>query len=95
VQPLHGLTFALLHLACMRRLAAIVPAGLWATAQAIYGTLAVGATTAVLTLAAGPLYARFGGAAFWLMAALCAAALPIAWTLRDTQLSRDHPPCAQ
>jgi MFS transporter, PPP family, 3-phenylpropionic acid transporter len=95
VQPLHGVTFALLHLACMRRLAAIVPAGLWATAQAIYGTLAVGATTAVLTLAAGPLYARFGGAAFWLMAALCAAALPIAWTLRDTQLSRDHPPCAQ
>ena len=95
VQPLHGLTFALLHLACMRQLAAIVPAGLSATAQAIYGTLAVGATTAVLTLAAGPLYARFGGAAFWPMAVLCAVALPIAWTLRDTQLSRDHPPRAQ
>ena len=28
VQPLHGLTFALLHLACMRLLAGIVPPGL-------------------------------------------------------------------
>jgi MFS transporter, PPP family, 3-phenylpropionic acid transporter len=95
VQPLHGLTFALLHLACMRQLAAIVPPGLSASAQAIYGTLAAGAMTAVLTFAAGPLYGRFGGGGFWPMAALCAAALPVAWTLRDKQLSRDHPPCAQ
>jgi MFS transporter, PPP family, 3-phenylpropionic acid transporter len=83
VQPLHGITFALLHLACMRQLAEIVPAGLSATAQAIYGPLGVGATTAVLMLASGPLYGRFGGSAFWLMAALCAVALPVAWTLRD------------
>lgn len=32
VQPLHGLTFAALHLACMRLLAAIVPRRLAATA---------------------------------------------------------------
>ena len=32
VQPLHGLTFALLHLACMRLLSHIVPPGLSATA---------------------------------------------------------------
>lgn len=77
VQPLHGLTFALLHLACMRLIARIVPPGLEGTAQAVYGTIGVGAASAALTLASGPLYARFGASAFWAMAALCAAAVPI------------------
>ena len=48
VQPLHGLTFALLHLACMRLIVQVVPVRLAATAQSIYGTLCVGL---VLTLA--------------------------------------------
>jgi PPP family 3-phenylpropionic acid transporter len=82
VEPLHGLSFALLHLACMRVLAAIVPPGLAGTAQAIYGTLGIGATSAILTLASGTLYANFGAAGFWAMAALCAAALPLTLTLR-------------
>jgi PPP family 3-phenylpropionic acid transporter len=77
VQPLHGLTFALLHLACMRLIARLVPDGLEGTAQAIYGTLGVGAASAALTLASGALYGRFGPAAFWAMAALCAAAVPV------------------
>lgn len=77
VQPLHGLTFALLHLACMRLIARLVPAGLEGTAQAIYGVLAVGTASAALTLASGMLYGRFGPSAFWAMAALCAAALPV------------------
>lgn len=80
-QPLHGLTFALLHLACMRLLIGTVPPQLAATGQAIYA-LAAGAATALLTLAAGALYARFGAAAFFAMAALCAAALPLTWGLR-------------
>jgi PPP family 3-phenylpropionic acid transporter len=80
-QPLHGITFALLHLACMRLLAQSVPDDLAATAQAIYGTVGVGAATAVVTLASGWLYARFGGAAFAVTAALCLAALPIAPSL--------------
>ena len=41
VQPLHGITFALLHLACMRLLSRIVPHGLEGTAQAIYGTVGI------------------------------------------------------
>jgi PPP family 3-phenylpropionic acid transporter len=82
VEPLHGLTFALLHLACMRVLAVIVPPQLAGTAQAIYGTLGIGATSAVLTLASGALYANFGAAGFWAMAALCAVALPLTLTLR-------------
>jgi len=83
MQPLHGLTFALFHLACMRLLAGMVPPGLAATAQAIYGTLAVGAATAALMLLSGLIYARLGPHGFWIMAALCAAALPLTFRLRQ------------
>jgi PPP family 3-phenylpropionic acid transporter len=76
VQPLHGATFALLHLACMRIIARTVPAGLAGTAQAIYA-FSAGVASAVLTLASGFLYGRFGPAAFWAMAALCGAAIPV------------------
>jgi len=86
VQPLHGLTFALLHLAAMRIIVREVPAGLEGVGQAVYG-LGIGATSALVTLAAGGLYARFGAPGFWAMAGLCAAALLPAWRLRRT--SRD------
>jgi MFS transporter, PPP family, 3-phenylpropionic acid transporter len=78
IQPLHGLTFALLHLACMRRLAETVPPGLSATALTLYGTVAIGAASVLLTLASGALYGAIGPQGFWVMAALCAAALPAA-----------------
>ena len=83
VQPLHGITFALLHLACMRLIACTVPQGLEGTAQAIYGTVGIGAATAVLTLISGGLYARLGAQGFWVMAALCALAFPLTWKLRQ------------
>jgi len=82
VQPLHGFTFALFHLACMRVLARTVPSGLEGTAQALYATVGVGAASALLTLAAGSLYGSLGPQAFWFMAALCAAALPLTLTLK-------------
>jgi len=89
MQPLHGITFALLHLACMRLLALSVPDALSATAQAIYSTVGVGAATAVLTLVSGWLYARLGAMAFAVMAALCLAAAPVACLLRvDNAASR-------
>ena len=66
----------------MRLLAVIVPPGLAATALAIYGTLAVGAASALLTLASGPIYSRLGPEGFWIMAALCAAALPLSRKLQ-------------
>jgi MFS transporter, PPP family, 3-phenylpropionic acid transporter len=44
-EPLHGLTFALLHLSCMRVLAALVPREIAGLAQAIYGTVGVGLTS--------------------------------------------------
>jgi MFS transporter, PPP family, 3-phenylpropionic acid transporter len=83
IQPLHGITFALLHLACMRLIARIVPPGLEGTAQAFYGAVGVGAATALLTLVSGALYARLDAQAFWIMAALCALALPLSWKLRS------------
>jgi PPP family 3-phenylpropionic acid transporter len=83
VEPLHGLTFALQHLACMRLIAAVVPPALAATAQAFYGTVAVGLASALLTLGSGPLFARAGAGGFWVMAGLCVAAIPVAWRLRS------------
>jgi PPP family 3-phenylpropionic acid transporter len=56
IQPLHGFTFALLHLASVRIIADTVPRSLAATAQAVYGLVAVGGTTALLTVASGWLY---------------------------------------
>jgi MFS transporter, PPP family, 3-phenylpropionic acid transporter len=82
IQPLHGLTFALFHLAAIQLIVAVAPVRLAATAQAIYGTLWVGLAIALLTFASGLLYARAGGAAFLLMAALCVVALPICAGLR-------------
>jgi PPP family 3-phenylpropionic acid transporter len=82
VQPLHGLTFALLHLACMRLMAAIVPPELAGTAQAIYATLGA-AASALLILASGSLYAHVGAQGFLVMAALCVAALPLTFGLRE------------
>ena len=52
LQPLHGLTFALLHLACMRVLGTVVPAGLAATAQALYA-FGAALVTAILMFFAG------------------------------------------
>ena len=88
VQPLHGLTFALLHLACMRLIAQVVPHGVEGTAQALYATVGIGAATALLTFASGILYARLGASGFWIMAALCAAACPLALRLRGGSAKR-------
>jgi MFS transporter, PPP family, 3-phenylpropionic acid transporter len=81
VQPLHGLTFALLHLACMRLIGAAVPQHLAATGQAIYA-FGPGLITALLTLSSGMLYARLGAGGFLLMALLSAVALPLCFGLK-------------
>jgi PPP family 3-phenylpropionic acid transporter len=59
-----------------------VPQGFEGLAQALYATVGVGAATALLTLASGALYGRLGPQAFWFMACLCAAALPLTLKLR-------------
>jgi PPP family 3-phenylpropionic acid transporter len=90
VQPLHGFTFALLHLASMRIITDTVPRALAATAQAVYGLVGVGGATAVLMLLSGWLYTHFGPAGFWAMGALCAAAFPVIWSLHRAYQRRFH-----
>ena len=82
VQPLHGLTFALMHLACMRVIAHSVPAHLAATAQALYA-VGPGLATASLVWVSGRLYGAYGPRGFLVMAALCVVALPLTVRLRD------------
>lgn len=81
VQPLHGMTFALLHLACMRLMGAAVPQHLAATGQAIYA-FGPGLLTALLTVSSGILYSRLGASGFLLMALLSALALPLCLGLK-------------
>ena len=81
IQPLHGLTFALFHLGCMRIIAETVPSSLAGTAQAFYGTVGIGGAIALSTVLSGWLFARWGPAGFWGMAVLCSAAFPVIWSL--------------
>jgi MFS transporter, PPP family, 3-phenylpropionic acid transporter len=78
LQPLHGLTFALIHLACIRVMATIVPVPLSATAQSFYA-FGSALVSAAMTALSGTLYAHWGGASFFAMAVLCGVALPFAW----------------
>jgi PPP family 3-phenylpropionic acid transporter len=93
VEPLHGFTFALFHLACMRVLVRITPAELAASAQAIYA-FGTTASAALLTLASGYLYARLDLTGFLFMAALAAASLPsilaLSHALRERALARSR-----
>ncbi|MBO0737629.1 MAG: MFS transporter [Alphaproteobacteria bacterium] len=59
IEPLHGITFALLHLTCMPALAQCTPRHLVAAALKLYGTLGIGLPTVLLTLASGELYGQF------------------------------------
>ena len=86
VQPLHGITFALLHLACMRVLARTVPQGLEGTAQAIYGTVGIGRQRRAhphLWRALRPP----GGARVLGHGGACALAFPLTWQLRQPSCS--------
>jgi MFS transporter, PPP family, 3-phenylpropionic acid transporter len=93
-EPLHGLTFALLHLSCMRVLANIVPRELAGLAQAIYGTVGIGLASAAVTLLSGTLYAYFGAQGFWAMSLMAAMALPAIWRLYRARRSASPAPVA-
>ncbi|WP_348644621.1 MFS transporter [Methylobacterium sp. WL1] len=82
-EVLHGLSFALLHLACLGLIEAATPPERRATALALYGTLGLGLSGVLATLASGALFGAFGAPAFWAMAAMSLAALPLVPGLRD------------
>ncbi len=83
IQALHGLTFALLHLACLRLIVDIVPETRRATALTVYGTFGLGLASALMLLLSGVLYGRVGTAGFWVMAAVSLMAVPVARGLSD------------
>jgi PPP family 3-phenylpropionic acid transporter len=81
VQPMHGISFALLHLACMRLITDGVPVHLAATAQGVYATLGPGLASVLVTSVSGFMFARWGAGAFWAMSLLSAIAILPAWRL--------------
>jgi PPP family 3-phenylpropionic acid transporter len=87
-ETLHGVTFGLLHLACMRIIVRITPPELAATAQAVYG-ISIAIISAALTFASGYLYAGLGSRGFFLMAVLAITSLIPIWGLSGSlRLSR-------
>ncbi len=76
LQALHAFTFGAVYVGNQHAIARTVPEEVTASAQGIFA-MVVGLFMAISTLAAGPLYERFGGNAFALMAILPALALVI------------------
>lgn len=75
LQMLHGLTYTATHIGAMQILNRLVAPEMAATAQTMYGTIALGLLMAIAVRLSGSAYATFGSAAYWIMALLSAAAL--------------------
>jgi PPP family 3-phenylpropionic acid transporter len=75
LQLLHALTFGASHLGAMHFMARTVPPAAAASAQSLYAGLSTGIGSGLVMLAAGRLYAAFGGEAYLFMAVLSAAGL--------------------
>lgn len=71
-QALHGLTFGATHLGLVTFIQRQLPRGLGVTAQAIYSAVGTGICMAAGSLAAGNLFAAYGGGMFWAMAGVAA-----------------------
>ncbi len=86
LQTLHAMSFGAAHLAAIHFLTHAVPENRAATAQGIYAAVVAGLGLGAATLASGPLYSAFAGAAYGAMAAL--ALLGAASAYRLTQVWR-------
>jgi len=75
---LHAASFGMMHLAAMRLVFALAPPGQASTAQTLHMALGPGLFIGLMTFASGPLYAAFGGGAWWFAAGMAAIALPVA-----------------
>src|SRR5580700_1335682 len=75
LQLLHAMTFGASHLGAMHFMARSVPPGAAASAQSLYAALSAGLGSGLVMLAAGPLYAAYGGRAYLFMTLLSAAGL--------------------
>ncbi|MFV0298213.1 MAG: MFS transporter [Hyphomicrobiaceae bacterium] len=75
LQALHGLTFGAAHLGALHILARLVPSHAAGTAQALYASVGSGIGLGLATMAAGPLYAAYGGRAYLAMALLAGVSI--------------------
>ncbi len=79
-QLLHGLSFGAAHLGAMAVLSRAVPPELSATGQGVFYALVGGVLSGCAMPLAGRLFGALGADAFWVMAAIAAAALvPALW----------------
>jgi PPP family 3-phenylpropionic acid transporter len=79
LQLLHGLTYGAAHAGAMHWISGAVPDEKAGTAQAVYASVTGGIAMGGAMLLAGPLYAAYGGRAYWAM--MLIAALGLAATL--------------
>ncbi len=84
MQPLHAFSFSLIYLASLRIIADTAPRHLAATAQSLYAAIGISAPTGVMMAVVSWLYPSWGGAVFFLMAAMVVMALPLLWPRPDT-----------
>ena len=83
LQLLHALTFGASHLGAMHFMARTVPPGAAASAQSLYAALSAGLGSGLVMLAAGALYAAYGGHAYPCMALLSGAGFcGVLWLIR-------------
>ena len=89
LQTLHAMSFGAAHVAAIHFLTHAVPEDRAATAQGLYAAAVAGIALGTATLASGPLYASFAGAAYGAMALLALAGAAGAYRL--TQLWHEGP----
>ncbi|MCU0839174.1 MAG: MFS transporter [Rhodospirillales bacterium] len=80
-QALHAVSFGCAHLGAMHYIGTRVAPHVSATAQSLYSGIVWGVFLGLGLLAAGPLYARFGGDSYALMAAIGFLGTVAAWPL--------------
>ena len=78
LQTPHCISFATTHLSLMHFIRLNVPQNLRNSAQGLYTAFAAGLLLSSVTWVSGPLYDRFGGQAFLLMAGIACAGLGVA-----------------
>jgi PPP family 3-phenylpropionic acid transporter len=75
LQLLHALSYGAAHVGAIHFMTETVPEGQGGSAQALYATTTSGIALGGAMLIAGPLYADYGGRAYWLMAAMAVISL--------------------
>jgi PPP family 3-phenylpropionic acid transporter len=91
LQLLHALTFGATHIGAVHFISRAVPETQSGTAQALYASVTGGIVMGGTMLAAGPLYAAYGGRAYWAMAALAVVALLASFALMKLEPRRALP----